>query len=334
VSNSLHALVGLLDDALGAEDDVRPRLDDSALMLLWAGWAGVAGEALSDGDSARRVFETVGRRLAPIPVREAYVADAALGGSGDRQVVVGGLQQLDAAVGTLSSGKVTGVVELVPFADLAYEIVVHVQGDSESAIVSVPRDQTSVHVDRMRTYDECGRPCRVVFDGASGVILAEGPDEVDRLIGLMGSRNRAALASEAAGIAAAVVDQSVRYAKHREQFGRTISSFQAVQHLLAGAWARSHTLAASSDRVWRLRESSGIDGDRYATIAYLYVCRELLGVVETAIQVHGAIGYTQEKPLHSYLKRALTLIGAAGEQRDLLVEHGRAVVGGARSHVA
>src|SRR5262249_37437143 len=113
-----------------------------------------------------------------------------------------------------------------------------------------------------------------------------------------------AVAAELVGIAQRVLELSVDYAKSRQQFGRTIGAFQAVQHqcadmLLLVESARSATYYAA----WAL--SAGAPDARAAVaIAKAYASDAAREVCHRGIQIHGGIGFTWEHDLHIYLKRA------------------------------
>ena len=98
------------------------------------------------------------------------------------------------------------------------------------------------------------------------------------------------------------------YAKHREQFGRTIGSFQAVKHLLADMFtkaevARSGVHAAAC----ALDGASSDDPDRAASAAKLLAGEAALFCGKTGIQVHGGMGFTWEVDAQRYWKRACVL---------------------------
>jgi alkylation response protein AidB-like acyl-CoA dehydrogenase len=121
-----------------------------------------------------------------------------------------------------------------------------------------------------------------------------------------------AAAAELVGVAHAMLDLAVDYAKVREQFGKPIGSFQAVKHQLAdafveiafaepvvhrGAWSVVRRLDT------RLRDASHA---KYAA------SRAATLVARTALQVHGGIGYTYEHDLHMWLKRTWSLTSMWG----------------------
>ena len=100
---------------------------------------------------------------------------------------------------------------------------------------------------------------------------------------------------------------ATEYAKIREQYGKTIGSYQAVAHLLA----ESLTLIEGSVSIlrhaaWAVDELPPAEALRAARVAKVYCARAARTVCETSIQVHGGIGNTWECLAHVYLRRALT----------------------------
>ena len=112
-------------------------------------------------------------------------------------------------------------------------------------------------------------------------------------------------ASEAAGAAFAMLNKAVEYVKTREQFGQPIGKFQIIKHYLADAQmlvelAETATMMGALDE--KLRRESAI-----------YAFDASIKVIETAIQVHGGLGFTWEMGIHVYLRHATAL-------RDLATE--------------
>ncbi|CPR11381.1 acyl-CoA dehydrogenase domain-containing protein [Mycobacterium bohemicum DSM 44277] len=97
------------------------------------------------------------------------------------------------------------------------------------------------------------------------------------------------------------------YAKIREQYGKTIGSYQAVAHLLAESLALIEgSVSILRHAAWAVDELPPAEAIRAAQIAKVYCARAARTVCETAVQVHGGIGNTWECLVHVYLRRALT----------------------------
>lgn len=112
------------------------------------------------------------------------------------------------------------------------------------------------------------------------------------------------------GAARGALDLATEYAKLRQQYGRTIGSYQAVAHMLAESLA----LIAGSTSVlwyaaWAIDELSASEALEAGRVAKLYCSRTARTVCEMSIQVHGGIGNTWECLAHVYLRRVLLSTG-------------------------
>ena len=114
---------------------------------------------------------------------------------------------------------------------------------------------------------------------------------------------------------------AVEYAKVREQYGRTIGSYQAVAHMLAEGLALIEgSVSVLRHAAWAVDELEPGEAVRAARIAKIYCARAARTICETAVQVHGGIGNTWECLAHVHLKRVLTsteLFPVALEEIDL-----------------
>ncbi|MEO9461416.1 MAG: acyl-CoA dehydrogenase family protein [Marinomonas sp.] len=121
-------------------------------------------------------------------------------------------------------------------------------------------------------------------------------------------------AAQLIGLAEAMLDQAVEYGKVREQFGQPIGGFQAIKHKLADV---AVALEFARPVLWRAAQSMDDELDSAA----LHVSHAKLAAsdaaylsAESAIQVHGAMGYTYEVDLHFWMKRSWALAGAWGSR--------------------
>lgn len=117
---------------------------------------------------------------------------------------------------------------------------------------------------------------------------------------------RVALAAEGAGLLQAALDATVDYVKQREQFGRPIGSFQAIQHRLAVC-----AQLVSGCR-WLALRAADSGSESEAAVAALYVQDQMRHVVNDLHQFSGAIGLTREYPLHLWTYRLKALQGELG----------------------
>ncbi|MBR7676517.1 acyl-CoA/acyl-ACP dehydrogenase, partial [Streptomyces daliensis] len=118
-------------------------------------------------------------------------------------------------------------------------------------------------------------------------------------------------AAQTLGAGRALLDGSVEHAAHRTQFGRPIGSFQAVKHMLA-------TVAVELEFAGPLLYGAAVALARGDTgspdlPAAKAACSDAAyGAARTALQVHGALGYTDEYDLTLHLRKARALRGAWG----------------------
>jgi alkylation response protein AidB-like acyl-CoA dehydrogenase len=126
--------------------------------------------------------------------------------------------------------------------------------------------------------------------------------------------DRAAFAASAVlcGIADRVIELAAMYAKERHQFGKPIGSFQAVKHLLADALLG---LEFARPAVYRAAWSIATDAPgrgRDASMAKALASEATMNACRSALQVHGAVGYTHEHDLHLWLTKGFELAHAYG----------------------
>ena len=140
----------------------------------------------------------------------------------------------------------------------------------------------------------------------SGTAVAVGDldsDAAERWLALALATTSADLVGTARGAHTLACD----YAKIREQYGKSIGSYQAVAHLLAESLALIEgSVSVLRHAAWAVDELAPAEATRAARIAKIYCARAARTVCETAVQVHGGIGNTWECLAHVYLRRALT----------------------------
>jgi alkylation response protein AidB-like acyl-CoA dehydrogenase len=151
----------------------------------------------------------------------------------------------------------------------------------------------------LATTDE-SRPLGVVRGGRPGRRLAD-----SGVLEEIRPRALTALALEACGVARRALEYAIEHVSAREQFGKQIGVYQAVSHPVADAYtglelARSLSLWAA----WCVAEGDD-QAPLAAAAAKASASETAVTVCETAIQVHGGIGFTWEHELHRLYKRAL-----------------------------
>ncbi|MCB1745023.1 MAG: acyl-CoA dehydrogenase family protein [Gammaproteobacteria bacterium] len=126
----------------------------------------------------------------------------------------------------------------------------------------------------------------------------------------------AALCAEAVGCMRMVVESTNEYLKTREQFGRPIGSFQIMQHRMSNMWialeeCESLMLVATA----RLGNSDGIERVKtYAGAKWLIGSRAHF-IGQSAVQMHGGMGMTDDMAIGHYFKRLTMLDPMFGDHR-------------------
>ena len=114
---------------------------------------------------------------------------------------------------------------------------------------------------------------------------------------------RIGIASQALGIAQAAYEESVKYAKEREQFGKSIAKFQAIQWFIAD-------MATEIDAARLLVYKAAFDkwqGKSYtvsAAMAKFFASDIAMNATRNAIQIHGGYGFTKEYPVERFYRDA------------------------------
>lgn len=138
-------------------------------------------------------------------------------------------------------------------------------------------------------------------------------------------------AAQLIGLAEALLNQAVEYSKIREQFGQAVGGFQALKHKLADV---AVALEFARPVVWRAADAlqEGLDSAAIHISHAKYAATDAANLAaESAIQVHGAMGYTYEVDLHFWMKRVWALSGAWGSRAFHLSRVEAAIIGG--SHI-
>ncbi|MGA2519931.1 MAG: acyl-CoA dehydrogenase family protein [Acidimicrobiales bacterium] len=160
--------------------------------------------------------------------------------------------------------------------------------------------------------DGARRLASVEWEPAADSLVATG-DEAGALLAGIGHRAATGTGAVLVGVADRLIAMAAHYATERTQFGKPIGSYQAVKHHLADAAVRVEFARPAVYRAaWSLAEGDP-DVAVHASMAKALASEAALLAARTALQVHGAIGYTWEHDLHLWMKRAWSLASAWGD---------------------
>ncbi|TMA47135.1 MAG: acyl-CoA dehydrogenase [Deltaproteobacteria bacterium] len=163
-----------------------------------------------------------------------------------------------------------------------------------------------VAITLLKTMDQTRKLCEVA--------LADVRVPSDRVLGPPGAgwkllervvdRGKVGLCAEMCGGAQKVLEMSVDYAKVREQFGRPIGSFQAIQHKCANMLVEvESSKSATYYAAWAVANDVP-EAPLAAAMAKAYCSDAYRHTAGEGIQIHGGIGFTWEHDMHIYFKRA------------------------------
>jgi alkylation response protein AidB-like acyl-CoA dehydrogenase len=241
------------------------------------------------------VLEELGRAAVPGPIAEtAFVAAPFLAAESVGEPYRDGLA--DGAVAVSAADAADGYL---PDADVA-DVLLLVSGNSASVLPGDAGLTKQVTVD----------PSRPLFSAPAASGPTASGDAVDAL------RDRAVLATAAqlVGASAEMLSMSVAYAKTRKQFGREIGSFQALKHQLADLMLAIDFARPLVQRAAYSLATGAPTASRDVSAAKVNAARAAEHAGRTSIQVHGAIGYTDELELQYWLKRVWWLIPNWGDE--------------------
>jgi alkylation response protein AidB-like acyl-CoA dehydrogenase len=242
------------------------------------------------------VFAELGRRLVPGPLAWSHLLADRIDGAARGETVVGGVDAFDPRGGPL-------VVE--HFAALDALAVLRADGVWRVDPRGVRAEPVGVPLDPHT-------PVSCVKQLPQGEKIGDAADA--RRLRTEGAALTSALQL---GVAEASQQLATEYAKHREQFGRVIGSFQAIKHLLADAFVRQELARAAVYAAGATLDQPEVgDPERAVAAAKIAAGDAALKNARCCVQVHGGMGYTWEIPAHYYLKRAIVLDNAFGTSEE------------------
>ncbi len=198
--------------------------------------------------------------------------------------------------------RVTGTKLAVHQAAACDRLAVYAMLDAEPAVVLLSPHAEGCAITASPGLDPSAGACVVTFDRTPvDSVLTRDPTVLARAFAI----GAVATAAEALGAATRALEMAVDYAKERQQFGRSIGSNQALQHLLADMLVRRETSWSTVLYASAALEEDLEDGPLAASVAKAYACRSAREIVEGALQVFGGIGFTWLHDAHLLQRRVL-----------------------------
>jgi alkylation response protein AidB-like acyl-CoA dehydrogenase len=161
-----------------------------------------------------------------------------------------------------------------------------------------------------------GRACNLELNGVqlpADALLGDGGDALPAIEAVI-DRAMTALGAEAVGIMQTLLDQTLEYTKIRKQFGRPLSANQVIKHRLADMAMQCDEARSMALRAALMADAEPVVRSRAASGAKAKIGKCARFVAEQSVQLHGAMGVTEELDIGSYFKRLLafdTLFGGS-----------------------
>jgi alkylation response protein AidB-like acyl-CoA dehydrogenase len=225
----------------------------------------------------------------------------------------------------------SGTKLFVPDAHVADEMVVAARtpgskGAEGISLFLVDAKGPGITTTQLKTMDQTRK--------LGEVVLKDVRVPADRVLGTVGGgwalldrvvdRGKVGLCAEMCGGAQRVLEMSVDYAKVREQFGKPIGSFQAIQHKCANMLVEvESSKSVTYYAAWAVANDVA-EAPLAAAMAKAYCSDAYRHVSGEGIQIHGGIGFTWEHDMHIYFKRAKSsevTFGDATWNRELVAQH-------------
>jgi alkylation response protein AidB-like acyl-CoA dehydrogenase len=223
------------------------------------------------------------------------------------------------AVGTGGSLRLTGIKSFV-CADGADGFLVSANGRDGTGLYYVDRTAPGCRLSPLATVD--GRRLSTLSLDDAPAQLIPSRQSSRSAVEALSDLALFALSAELLGVMEKAQEMTIDYLRVRKQFGKPIGSFQALQHKAVDIYIRTETTRSLLYQVAANNDPYRIDAAQ-ALALKAKASDDALFVTETCIQLHGAIGFTDEHDIGLYLKRAMvlsSLFGNAAAQRRRYVK--------------
>ena len=311
-----------------AAEDVWPAalwevLEQAGLPLAWVPeHLGGAGASLADGFAIIRV---AGRFAVPVPLAETLLAGWVLSEAGipaptgPATVLVSG-EEGDLVID--SHDTLHGQVSRVPHARHCATLIVVSQRDERCSVATIRTADCAI--------DPGDSLCGEARDAVScqGVVLQQVVHGLDMRAASVIRMAAAIRAEQLTGALESILSRSLAYAAERHQFGRPIQASQAVQHNLAELAGETVAATAAADAARRAIETWGIADQRSflgVASAKIRCGQAATSGAAIAHQVHGAMGFAREYPLHQLTRRVWTWRDDYGSESEWAERLGQSV---------
>ena len=289
------------------------------------------GQGLGGFDLAL-ALEQVGRQLLMVPLNEAAAVAWTLSRASDASRAAGALADLVDGTGLIvpateaaswrhggrapglrydhKTGVLAGQIPFVAYGGSADAFLIAIDSDARPVLALVPRGDVSVATEENVDGSTSSRLTFAKVNVPAENVIATGA-EARKLAVQLQEFMMLGAAVELCGLASAAHDITLDYVKLRQQFGKPIGSFQVLQHRAVDGFI---DIELNRSLVYRVLAAfdAGEHHPAMVSAAKARASRSALTITRAALQMHGAIGYTEEHDIGLYYKRAMTLAAQYG----------------------
>lgn len=323
--------------------------------LIRAGWLATAVPEEAGGlgmgvFNLSLLMEEAGRNLLMVPLAEAVAAawamaraedesvrEGALGDAlGGRSVIVPGLPQESwtaasalppAARQEQSKFLLDGKILFVPFGPSAQAFLIAAENEKGGPLLClVPGDAKGLSITTVANVDgSSSSELTLNAVAVTGERIVARSDRAKSLIVAVRELLVLGTSAQLLGVSNAALDMTLEYIKFRQQFGKPLGSFQALQHRAADCFVDVELNRSLVYRVFSAWDA-GQCHPAMVSATKARTTRSALEITRTALQMHGAIGYTDEHDIGLFYKRAIALAALYGNDANHVARFSRLTV--------
>jgi alkylation response protein AidB-like acyl-CoA dehydrogenase len=222
---------------------------------------------------------------------------------------------------TVDGRLLRGTARAVPYGACADLLVAVASASGRTALVLVDAADLAEAARPVRSGVDVSRAyADVTLDGIRGDVICADPGAVSKALDIA----QVLTAADQVGLAAGALDRTLEYLKVREQFGRIIGTYQALQHRCADLAVDIEAAAA----LVAMAAAAGDAGDagllaRIGLLARAAASEASVSAADTMIQLHGGIGFTWEHDAHLFFRRARSTAAWFGTVQQVRAEAAR-----------
>ncbi len=274
------------------------------------------------------VFEQIGSALVVEPFLGTLMAGTAMGSNAPAALLNGSeifafahqeaalhhdpVTILTRAMQEGGNWRLSGHKAVVRQLEAADDIVVTAQTASGPAVFLVEPGTEGVSIQGYAVIDG-GRGGELVLNGAPAILISEGPAAQEAIARAL-AVGTAALCWEAVGAMDRLRDVTLDYMRTRQQFGRAIGTFQALQHRMATVVMEIEQARSAAINASAAIDAGSANTQRFVSAAKYTINHVGMLVAEEAIQIHGGIAMTWELAASRYAKRLIQISQDLGDE--------------------